>query len=271
MDILYNMRREMLRRGMSSKSVKTYLFYVKKFLLFTKNKQPKEFSKADIRAFLYHLQERNLAGSSLNVVHNALRFMMIDILHKGMYLKIKFSKTPKREPQYLTQEEVKKLLGAIENVKHRTLVALMYGAGLRVSEVTNLKKQDLNFANMIGWVRGGKGNKDRPFIIPQTIKKDLESFFLSAQPYLFSGRKGRLTTKSVQLIVTKAGKQAKISKHVHPHMFRHSFTTHLIEQGHDISTVQSLLGHVHLETTFGYAHYQRPKLIRTQSPLDKLE
>jgi len=270
MDILYNMRREMLRRGMSPKSVKTYLFYVRKFLLFVKDKSPKKFSKTDVRAFLYHLQDKDLAGSSLNVAHNALRFMMIDILHKGMYLKIKFSKTPKRIPDFLTQSEVRCLLEVINNPKHKTLVALMYGAGLRVSEVLKLKKQDIDFDNMIGWVRQGKGGKDRPFIVPMTIKSNLLEIAEIAKPYFFPGRRGHLCTKSVQMILKKAGKKAKIDKHVHPHMLRHSFTTHLIEQGYDISTVQSLLGHNNPETTFGYAHYSKPKLIQTQSPLDYL-
>jgi site-specific recombinase XerD len=124
LDIVYNMKREMLRRGLSRKTVKAYLFFVQKFLLFMKDKEPKEFSKKDVRAFLYSLQDRDLAGSSLNVAHNALRFMMIDVLHKGMYLKIKFSKTPKKKPDYLTLEEIRMLLAVIQNEKHKLIVSL---------------------------------------------------------------------------------------------------------------------------------------------------
>lgn len=268
-DVLYNMKRELLRRGLSRKTVKTYLFYVQKFLLFMKAKSPKEFSKKDVRGFLYHLQDRGLSGSTMNVAHNALRFMMIDILHKGMYLKIKFSKTPKRKPDFMTQDEIKRILDVIENSRHRLLVSLMYGSGLRVSEVVSLKKEDFDFENMIGWVRHGKGAKDRPFIIPLSLKKQIEN--QCTEFYLFPGRRTHLSVKTVQKIVEIAGKKAKLGRHVHPHMFRHSFTTHLLQANEDVATVQSLLGHVHPETTLGYSHVAKPKLIKTKSPLDSLQ
>lgn len=176
LDILYNMKREMLRRGLSRQTVKAYIYHAHRFLLFSKDKDSSHFSKADIREYLFYLKEKGLHGSSLNVVHNALRFMMIDILHKGMYLKIKFSKIPRKTAEYLTRGEIKSILESIENEKHRLIIALMYGAGLRVGEVVSLKKEDFDFQNMIGWVRHGKGNKDRPFIIPETLKEKIISF-----------------------------------------------------------------------------------------------
>jgi site-specific recombinase XerD len=207
--------------------VKTYLIYVKLFLLANKDKEIREFSKKDVREFLYKMEQRDVSGSTLNVAHNALRFMMIQVLHKACYLKIRYAKTPIRKPEYLTKEEVNRILSAIENQEHRLIVSLMYGAGLRVREVTRLKTTDFSFEEDIGWVRGGKGNKDRPFIIPQSIKQKL-----------------------------------------HPHMFRHSFATHLLESGIDVTSVQSLLGHVRPETTLGYSHALRPKMIAIKSPLD---
>jgi integrase/recombinase XerD len=270
-DVLYAMKREMLRRKLSDKTVKTYLQYVKQFLLFCKDKEIREISKKDVRKFLYVLQDKDLAGSSLNVAHNALRFLMIEILHKGMYLKIRFSKVPKRKVNYLTREEVKKVLATLTNKKHKLLVSLMYGAGLRVSEVVNLKKENLDFKQMVGWVISGKGAKDRPFIIPESIKEDLEEFCKKQQQYLFMGTKNRhLSSKSVALIVERAGIKAKIDKHVHPHMFRHSFTTHLLDAGKDVTLVQGLLGHIHPVTTFGYSHCGKPKLLTTNSPLDTI-
>jgi site-specific recombinase XerD len=268
MDILYNMKREMLRRKLSPRTVNTYLQYVKQFLQENKDKQPKEFSKKDVRAFLYKLEEKEVSGSTLNVAHNALRFMMIDILHKACYLKIRYAKTPERKPEYLTKEEVQKVLQTITNEKHKLLVQLMYGAGLRVREVTRLQVTDFSFTENIGWVREGKGNKDRPFIIPQTIKEALQKRCAQEKYWLFPGRKGAYSVKSVQLIVETAGKKAKIQKHVHPHIFRHSFATHLLEEGIDIVSVQSLLGHTRPETTLGYSHAIRPKMITINSPLD---
>jgi integrase/recombinase XerD len=267
-DVMYNMKREMLRRKLSPRSVKAYLFWVNKFLLANKDKSPREFSKKDVREFLYDMEERDVSGSTLNVAHNALRFMMIEVLHKACYLKIRYAKTPVRKVSYLTKEEIKKLLQAITNPKHKLLVSLMYGAGLRVSEATHLKPKDFSFKENIGWVRNGKGQKDRPFIIPQSIKEELIDLCLKEPVWLFAGRRGCLSVKSVQLIVMNAGIKAKLDKHIHPHMLRHSFTTHLLEQGIDVTSVQSLLGHVRPETTLGYSHMLSPKFYSIKSPLD---
>ncbi len=268
LDVLYNMKREMLRRKLSPRTVKTYLQYVRQFLLANKDKEIRQFSKKDVREFLYNLEQKEVSGSTLNVAHNALRFMMIEILHKACYLKIRYAKTPVRKPEYLTKNEVNKLLSVIENSRHKLLVSLMYGAGLRVREATHLKITDFSFEENIGWVRGGKGNKDRPFIIPQSLKRELWELCSQETSWLFSGRKGALSTRSVQEIVDTAGKKAKIKKKVHPHIFRHSFATHLLESGIDVTSVQSLLGHVRPETTLGYSHALKPKLIAIRSPLD---
>ena len=107
-DVIYNMKREMLRRKLSPRTVNTYLFWVNKFLLANKNKEIRDFSKKDVREFLYKLEEKDVSGSTLNVAHNALRFMMLEVLHKSMYLKIRYAKTPVRVAEYLTKEEVHK-------------------------------------------------------------------------------------------------------------------------------------------------------------------
>ncbi|MBW2983172.1 tyrosine-type recombinase/integrase [Candidatus Woesearchaeota archaeon] len=258
----------MLRRKLSPRTVKTYLHFVRQFLLANRDKHPKEFSKRDVREFLYKLEERDVSGSTLNVAHNALRFMMIDVLHKACYLKIRYAKTPKRQPGYLTREEARRLLDAISNPKHKLLASLMYGAGLRVREATMLKHKDFDFEEGVGWVRGGKGDKDRPFIIPESLKDELREACNDQQSWLFPGRKGPLSTKTAQAVVERAGKAAGISKKVHPHMLRHSFTTHLLEAGLDVTTVQSLLGHARPETTLGYSHAAKPRLITVKSPLD---
>jgi len=267
-DVIYNMKREMLRRKLSPRTVTTYLHYVHRFLLANKDKEINQFSKKDVREFLYNLEQKEASGSTLNVAHNALRFMMIEIIHKACYLKIRYAKTPVRKPEYLTKEEVTKVLSVIDNPKHKLLVSLMYGAGLRVREVTHLKTTDFSFEENIGWVRGGKGNKDRPFIIPQSLKEELQKLCSQQKSWIFSGQKQMLSTRSVQEIVKTAGKKAKIKKKIHPHVFRHSFATHLLESGIDVTSVQSLLGHTRPETTLGYSHAGRPKLIAIKSPLD---
>ncbi|MBU4501227.1 MAG: tyrosine-type recombinase/integrase [Nanoarchaeota archaeon] len=286
MDIIEKMKKEMFRRKLSHKTIMTYMFYVKKFLLFCK-KSPKKFSKKDCKEFLEKFMDKEfewmkkrpindeIAGSTLNVALNSLRFMMEEVLRKSMRLNIRYSKTPKALPIYLTKDEVKRLINSISNYKHRILTSLMYGAGLRVSEVVNLKHIDIGLEEGIGWVRKGKGNKDRPFIIPQCLKEDIKNVIRVNKRksiyYVFPGRKGmHLSTRSVQMILKKASKISGINKNIHPHTLRHSFATHILEAGADVTVVQSLLGHNESRTTMGYIHTIKPKLISVRSPLDDI-
>jgi integrase/recombinase XerD len=286
MDVLEKMKKEMFRRKLSVNTVKCYLFYVRKFLLFC-DKDPKKFSKKDCREFLESymanelkwMKKRGLGdevvGSTLNVVLNSLRFMMEEVLRKSMRLNIKYSKVPKSLPVCLTKKEVGMIISAISNDKHKLLVSLMYGAGLRVSELVKLKVTDLELEQNIGWVRKGKGNKDRPFIIPECLKFGILELIrkteMDGRYFLFNGFKGsHLTVRSVQMIIKKASKKSKISKNVHPHTLRHSFATHVLENGADVMTVQVLLGHNEVRTTMGYLHMLKPKLISVKSPLDNL-
>lgn len=276
MDVVERMKKEMIRRRLSHRTITTYLFYVRKFLLFCK-KEPRYFSKKDCREFLLGFMEGELswtkkvkggeeiAGSTLNVALNSLRFMMEEVLRKSMRLNMRYSKTPKKMPVCLARDEVKRLIDAIDNSKHKLLVSLMYGAGLRVNEVVKLRAEDLELETMVGWVRKGKGNKDRPFIIPECLVPELKDM----EGSLFPGRTyGHLSSRTVQVIVKEAAKKAGLGKKVHPHTLRHSFATHVLESGVDVSAVQSLLGHNEARTTMEYLHSIKPRLISVKSPLD---
>ena len=268
MDILELMKKEMLRRRLSHKTIATYLFYVRKFLLFC-HKEPKQFSKKDVKDFLEEFMEKDKSGSSINVCLNSLKFMMEEVLRKNMRLNIRYSKVPKRAQDCLTKKEVKSMISVIHNDKHRLLTSIMYGAGLRVSETVKLKKEDIHLDEGIGWVRHGKGNKDRPFIIPECLKKELKERMNLDAYYIFEGNNNyHLSSRSVQEIIKRAARKAGIAKNVHPHTLRHSFATHLLESGYDVTVVQSLLGHNEARTTIGYLHVVKPKLISVKSPLD---
>ncbi|MBI5389176.1 tyrosine-type recombinase/integrase [Candidatus Woesearchaeota archaeon] len=270
MDILEAMKKEMFRRKLSPRTMGAYLFYVRKFLKFCK-KEPKQFSKKDCREFLEQFMEKGISGSTLNVALNSLRFMMEEVLRKSMRLGIRYSKTPKSLATCLSKAEVLKLLSVIENPKHKLLVSLMYGAGLRVSEVVKLRPRDVELEQDIGWVRHGKGNKDRPFILPQCLKGQIAEIMREGN-YLFPGAKHtHLSSRSVQEIVKRAARTARLEKDVHPHTLRHSFATHILEAGHDVTAVQALLGHNEARTTLGYLHMVKPKLISIKSPLDNAE
>jgi len=271
MDVLDLMTREMLRRGFSHKTIVTYRQCVKQFMRFCR-KDFRKVTKKDIREYLDRMISKGVCGNTINVHINALKFVIQEILRRRVMLKIRYSKTPKSLPTFLTKEEVIKLFSAVENPKHLLILEIIYSAGLRVSEAVNLKKEDLDFSRSIGWVRKGKGNKDRPFIIAKFISERLRAYVSSNNSkYVFSGRRGRpLHVRSVQEIIKAAAKKAGINKNVHPHSLRHSFATHLIENGYDIAAVQSLLGHNSAETTMIYVHMAAPSL-SVRSPYDEIE
>lgn len=276
MDVNDIIRKEASRRKLSPKTIKTYQHCVKNFFKYC-DKEPSKVSKLDVRKYLNEkFVEINAPGNTINVYLNALKFFFEECLNKKMRLNIKYSKTPRNLPVVLTQNEIKKLIDCIDNKKHRLMIETMYSAGMRVSELINLKIKDLELEENQGWIRAGKGNKDRPFIIANKIKERIKKLIirdvLKENDFLFnSNRMGKYSVKSMQEVVKKARKKAKIGKSVSPHTLRHSFATHLIENGYSVSEVQGLLGHSSLDTTMIYVHLARPKILNIKSPLDDLK
>ena len=274
MDLQELMKKELLRRNYSLKTIKTYLYCINKFLRLYKGKERK-ISKKDVNEYLNHLADKNKTGSTINVNLNALKFLLEEILNKKFISKIKYSKIPKTFPVFLSKEEVLSLFSNIKNEKHKLMIKLLYGSGLRVNELVNLKVKDLNFENNYGWVRQGKGRKDRLFIIPTLLKQDLINYIkennLNDESWLFASYNGHISTRTIQEIIKKTCKKTKLNKKVHPHTLRHSFATHLVEDGYDLTLVQSLLGHKSPETTMIYIHMASPKLLSVKSPLDNLD
>ena len=274
-DIERAIAREWKRRGYSEKTIKSYTYCINRFLKFT-NKTLDKISKKDVRLFLEDLSEKDRAGNTMNLYHMAIRFLFQDVLDKKIWIDVKYSKIPKKLPLVLTKEEVKRLFSAINNKKHRLMIKLMYSAGLRVSELLNLKTNDLEISKGYGYVRKGKGNKDRIFIIADSLKDDLIKLInlkkLNEFEYLFTNnRKNRYNVSTPRMIIKKAAKEARINKKIACHTLRHSFATHLIEDGYSVSEIQSLLGHKSPETTLIYLHTSLPNMIKVKSPLDNIE
>jgi site-specific recombinase XerD len=260
------------RRRFSHRTIEIYLSCITKFIKFT-NKPLGQISKLDARTFLNYLSEKKVAGSTLNVYHMSIRFLLEDVLRKNMKLNIKYSKRPSRLPEFLTKEEVKKLIENIKNPKHKIMISLLYSAGLRVSELLNLKVGDFNLKEKYGFVRQGKGNKDRIFIISSKLERVLIQLIagIDKEKYVFENNsRERYSTRTIQEIIKNACKRAGILKKVHPHTLRHSFATHLIENGSSLNEVQALLGHKSPETSMIYVHMASPKMINIQSPFDSL-
>lgn len=273
-DIEKSVRKECWRRRLSFQTAKTYLYCINRFLKFTR-KTIDKVSKKDVREFLEHLSEKNLAGNTMNTYHMAIRFLFENVLEKRMWIDIKYSKTPERLPEVLSKDEVKKIIDSIKNFKHQLMICFMYSSGLRVSELINMKVKYLNMEKNFGFVRNGKGGKDRLITLSSNlipaIKKLISNENLSDENYLFQSNRGKkYSIRTIQKIVDKSSKLCGIKRKIHPHTLRHSFATHLIENGYDVTNVQALLGHKSPETTLIYTHISSPNLISVKSPLESL-
>jgi len=274
MDIEGLLWREGLRRGLRAETIKTYVYAVTKFLR-TLHLEPHQVNKEHIERFILQQIKWNRAGSTINVYIHALRFFYGNVLGRNLCLRIPAVKTRKRLPEFLTQEQMVRFLDCIENPKHKMMIMLTYGSGFRVSEIVSLRVKDLDFDTGYGWVRNGKGGKDRMFIIPQMLKIQLQQWIIShnlhLEDWLFSGYKeNHYSDSSIREIVENAKRRAGITKNITPHSLRHSFATHLLENGYSLIEVSKLLGHSRLETTMIYAHLAHPKYTRVNSPLDTL-
>ncbi len=271
MNVAELIRKEGLKRNYSPRTIKTYICVIQKFLR-TYKKDVHSVTKKDIEKHLRRIYHKS--GNTQNVHLGALKFLYEKVLHKRLTINIPMAKQRRSLPGFLQQDEVRSLLKVINNRKHKLMITLMYSAGLRVSELVHLKVKHFHFDSNYGWVRNGKGGKDRIFIIAEKLKEEITQWIkehkLTNDDWLFRGHKSHMTTSSVRRILSKAQKKAEISKHVHPHMLRHSFATHLIENGYAVTDVQPLLGHKNLETTLIYTHLAAPKLLNIQSPYDKL-
>jgi len=271
--MLDDLKTELKLRGFSEQTINSYTFYNKKFLEHT-NKQPQEITNEDIRTyFAYLISDRQSKPSSIALARAALKFFYDGVLKKNI-VDIESPKIPKHIPTVLSKEEVRKLIDATKTLKHRLLIEVLYSSGLRLSECIHLKFEDLEIDDRIGWVRGGKGGKDRMFILSKQLIERLKEYqhrYKLDSGYIFPGRKGHhLSPRAVQKMVGELTKRANIKKNVHPHTLRHSFCTHLLENGVDIRKIQVLAGHSSLSTTERYTHISKKQLTDVQSPLDNL-
>jgi len=269
-----SVRKECRRRRYSERTIKTYIYCISRFLKFA-GKGLDKISKKDVRLFLEDLSEKERAGNTMNVYHMAIRFLFEEVLDKRIWIDIKYSKVPEKMPVVLSKSDVRSLFGAIMNEKHRLMIEFLYSSGLRVSELVNLTVKDLDINNGYGWVRGGKGNRDRLFIVAERLKNEIIGLVnrecLKPEQYLFySNRKNKYNIRSIQQILKGAAKKSGTNKPISPHTLRHSFATHLIEDGCSVSDVQALLGHKSPETTSVYLHTASHQMIKIKSPLDGL-
>lgn len=258
----------------SLNTAKTYISMFEGYINYYKDIELLALNDVDIRNYLSHLVRINRSNSFINLTINAIKFYYEIVM--GMPNRFYSIERPLKEnklPVVLSREEVARMLGKLKNSKHNCMVALMYSSGLRISELLNLKIKDIDSDRMVIHVVGAKGNKDRYTLLSKSILQGLRKYFLMYRPgeYLFEGPMGtKYSQSSVQRIVKRAAQLAGIRKKVSPHTLRHSFATHLLENGTDLRYIQNLLGHSSSRTTEIYTHVAVNVIKAIESPLDSL-
>ncbi|MEQ8156174.1 MAG: site-specific tyrosine recombinase/integron integrase [Clostridiaceae bacterium] len=265
-------------RGRSKATIKNMVWIMKSYSRFY-NQSPEILGEKEIIQYLdYCINERKLCRGTVNYINSTLKFFYVVTL-EGTWSDLRVPKLryDKKLPQYLTKEEVKLLLESITYLKHKAIISTLYSGGLRVSEALNLRISDIMSAEMKIRISNGKRNKERYTLLSE---KNLELLRLywrkfrsknySPDDYLFVSRQTRkqLTSRTVQHAIDKAVKKAGIIKKATPHTLRHSFATHLMNDGVDLATIQALLGHSNLKTTSIYLHVRDFRALNIISPLD---
>ncbi len=261
-------------RNYSPRTIASYLSAIRHFADWLIHNSIESISDATINQYLYDLKKQR-SISSLKQTVAALKFIFTDVLNKKVpdALDIRFRKEEKT-PVVLSEAEIVRLFSAVKNLKHKTILMTIYSAGLRLSEALDLKTSAIDFDRMIITVRQGKGRKDRNTVLSETLVQQLNQYIHKYNPeeYLFEGRNGkRYSASSVQSIMKRAVQQAGIQKKATVHTLRHSFATHLLENGTDIRFIQEILGHKRLETTQIYTHISTIAFHRIKSPMDRLK
>ncbi|MFZ6015281.1 MAG: tyrosine-type recombinase/integrase [Patescibacteria group bacterium] len=268
-NVINRAREEMILRNYSLKTIKSYTASIRKYLTAYPD-DLRFYNEEHLRAFLLKKQGMGYAPQTVNLFLMAMKFYYFQVLKLRVRIDLKFAKRSKKLPVVLSREEIGRIIDCIRNFKHRTMIALAYGAGLRVGEVVKLKVADLLFDEGTIHIKQSKGKKDRLTLLPSSLVDDLRQMTVgkAGSDYLFaSERGGSLAERSIQLVFIRACKKAGILKAATFHCLRHSFATHVLENGVDIRYVQSLLGHNNIRTTQLYTQVTSQKIKTIKSPL----
>jgi len=266
---LQKIERELKIRNYSPKTIKSYLYGMREYFSFKSDKLT-ELDQNNIRDFLLNCQQRHISPQSRNLFLNAIKFYYRNVVKIQQKIEIQPAKKPKSLPNVLSRNEISRILESPKNAKHKLLLSLAYGAGLRVSEVIALKVQDLDFEELMVHIKQAKGQKDRVSVMPNSLIDSLKNLIAGKNKndlVFASERGGKLTTRTAQKVFENALHDSRIKKDATFHSLRHSFATHLLENGIDVRFVQELLGHQNIRTTQIYTHVTNPKLKNIKSPL----
>ena len=260
----------------STSTIKTYISYFRQFQEYFAKNHLHHVSIEQINSYILDLVNKSsISPSQQNQRINAIKFYYEKVLgrNKGYY-NIERPRKEKKLPTVLTKSEVQLLIQNIKNLKHKCILTTIYSAGLRRSELINLKVSDIDSKRGLIKVRGSKGKKDRYTLLSDKLVKLLREYYRVYGPddWLFEGlHGGQYSATSIAKILNKALKQAGIQKHATPHSLRHSFATHLLEQGTNLRYIQEILGHEDPKTTQIYTHVATNEISKIRSPLDDFD
>ena len=266
-------KEQLILKRYSQNTIKTYSSCFLKFMAFFENKSIDLLAKKDIKTFLlYLIQERKVSSSTQNQYINAIKFYYEKVLMQTkMVITIDRPNKNKNLPNVLSKREVFRLLSKINNIKHRTIIALIYSAGLRRSELINLKLTDIDSSRNLLFIRAGKGAKDRQSIVSENLLNDMRNYYMLFKPkkWVFEGPNNKpYSATSIAKILSRAAKIKNINKKISPHTLRHSFATHLLEQGVSLRHIQVLLGHSSSKTTERYTQVSTQEIGNIINPLE---
>ncbi len=243
----------------SLNTCKTYISQFEKFINHYPDQEIVTLSEQEVREYLKYLIQQNKSNSYVNQAINSIKFYYEVVM--GMpnrFYSIERPRKEKKLPSILAKEDILRMIDLTKNIKHKCIISLLYSSGLRRGELLDLQLTDIDSKSMLIKIRQAKGNKDRYTILNQSVLKNLRKYYKIYRPklYLFESiePERKFSATSVLKIVTLAAKKAKINQSVHPHMLRHSFATHLLEEGVDLRYIQVLLGHQSSKTTEIYTH-----------------
>lgn len=265
------------RKRYSPSTIKTYRAYFSDFMEYHKGRNIDRLKVADINKYiLYLVNEKKISVSQQNMRINAIKFYYEQVKggQRQYYGGITRAKEYKSLPEVLSRNEVARILACLSNRKHRCMISLIYSAGLRRSELLNLTPKDIISERMLVRIMG-KGRKCRYSLLSEKLLKDLREYFKEYRPqkWLFEGETPgeQYSASALVKILKEAASRAGIKHRVHVHMLRHSFATHLLEQGTDLRTIQELLGHNDIKTTSIYLHVTSAHKSSIPNPLDSLD
>ena len=271
---LSKFKKWMQQKRLSDNTVNTYVEVTAFFLRYKLLKKVENYSIKLIEQFNYDfIFKANRSVSYQNQCINGIKKFM---LFKDLEIDILNIERPKKErqlPAVLSIEEIKAIFNNLTNLKHKTLLSLLYSGGLRIGEALNLKIEDIDSSRMLIHIKQAKGKKDRYTLLSNSFLKLLREYYLAYKPkvYLFEGQKGnKYSNASAQAVLKKTLKHTNITKKVTLHTLRHTFATHLLENGTDIRYIQELLGHNSPKTTMIYTHVTKTSLKNIKNPFDEL-